>query len=169
VAGLVVELRTKQNKNGKRMAFATLDDRTGRLEVAVFSEAFDKFREYLVKDTLLVADGNLSWDDFAGQLRLSAENLMSMEQARVAFAKRLLLSRTADSGGEEPAAVWIEKLRETLAPFQGGHCPVFIEYQAQGAQSLIQLGEAWQIRPEEALLNQLRTICGEPCVELKYS
>ena len=36
-----------QNKNGKRMGFATLDDRTGRLEVAVFSEAFDQFREYL--------------------------------------------------------------------------------------------------------------------------
>ena len=169
VAGLVVELRTKQNKNGKRMAFATLDDRTGRLEVAVFSEAFDKFREYLVKDTLLVADGNLSWDDFAGQLRLSAENLMSMEQARVAFAKRLLLSRTADSGAEEATAAWIEELRDTLAPFQGGHCPVHIEYQTRSAQSLIQLGETWQIRPEEALLNQLRTICGEPCVKLKYS
>jgi DNA polymerase-3 subunit alpha len=169
VAGLVVELRTKQNKNGKRMGFATLDDRTGRLEVAVFSEAFDKFREYLVKDTLLVAEGNLSWDDFAGQLRLSADNLMSMEQARVAFAKRLTLYRGATGSEEYTPSLWAEKLQQTLSPFRGGHCPVFIEYQTPGAQGLIQFGELWQIRPEETLLGQLRSLLGDESVILQYS
>jgi DNA polymerase-3 subunit alpha len=169
VAGLVVELRTKQNKNGKRMGFATLDDRTGRLEVAVFSEAFDKFREYLVKDTLLVAEGNLSWDDFAGQLRLSADNLMSMEQARVAFAKRLTLYRGATGSEEYTPSLWAEKLQQTLSPFRGGHCPVFIEYQTPGAQGLIQFSELWQIRPEETLLGQLRSLLGDESVILQYS
>jgi len=169
IAGLVVELRTKQNKNGKRMAFATLDDRTGRLEVAVFSDAFDKFREYLVKDTLLVAEGNLSWDDFAGQLRLSADNLMSMEQARVAFAKRLTLYRAAAGNEGDAPTLWAEKLQQTLSPFRGGHCPVFIEYQVKGVQSLIQLGEQWQIRPEEALLGQLKSLLGDESVVLRYN
>ena len=169
VAGLVVELRTKQNKNGKRMGFATLDDRTGRLEVAVFSEAFDRFREYLVKDTLLVAEGNLSWDDFAGQLRLSAEKLMSMDQARVAFAKRVMLWRSAEKVREGASPEWVEKLQQLLGPFRGGHCPVIIEYQAQSSQSLVQLGEQWQIRPEETLLIQLKAFLGEECVALQYS
>ncbi len=165
VAGLVVELRTKQNKNGKRMAFATLDDRTGRLEVAVFSEAFDKYRKYLTKDTLLVAEGNLSWDDFAGQLRLSAEKLMSIGEARVTFAKRLIL-RWPRPHGHPPARV--DALHKAMLPFRGGHCPVYIEYRSQGAESLLQLGESWQVRPEEALLGQLKETLGEGCVELQY-
>jgi DNA polymerase-3 subunit alpha len=165
VAGLVVELRTKQNKNGKRMGFATLDDRTGRLEVAVFSEAFDRFRDYLVKDTLLVAEGNLSYDDFAGQLRLSAEKLMSIEQARVAFAKQLTL-RWPDSVPRGTEAV--EKLRQLLTPFRGGNCPVYIEYRTQSAESLILLGEEWQVAPVEELLDRLEQSMGPNRVQLQY-
>ncbi len=171
VAGLIVDLRTKQNKNGKRMSFATLDDRTGRLEVAVFSEAFDKFRAYLNKDTLLVAEGGLSWDDFAGQLRLSAENLMSIEEARIHFAKRLVLNwnaRETDTGLPAEAAS-VRALEAMLKPYRGGRCPVFIHYQGRTAASLLQLGEGWLVKPEESLLQQLHGILGADRVALMYS
>ena len=38
VAGLIVELRTRQSKTGKRMAFLTLDDRTGRMKSRFFQK-----------------------------------------------------------------------------------------------------------------------------------
>jgi DNA polymerase III subunit alpha len=57
VAGLIVEIRTRQSKQGKMMGFATLDDRTGRLEVAAYSNTFDKYRDLLTKDTVLIAEG----------------------------------------------------------------------------------------------------------------
>jgi len=167
VAGLVVELRAKQNKNGKRMAFATLDDRTGRMEVAVFAEAFDQYREYLVKDTLLVAEGNLSWDDFANQLRLSADRLMSIDQARVAFARRLTLRWPATAANGQ-AARMVESLQAAMTPFRGGECPVFIEYRASNAESLIQLGEEWRLRPEQTLLSQLESHLGAGAVQVHY-
>jgi len=46
-----------QTRRGDRMAFVTLDDRTGRLELAVFSELFERHRDLLAKDTLLVVKG----------------------------------------------------------------------------------------------------------------
>ncbi|MGZ8243568.1 helix-hairpin-helix domain-containing protein [Methylomagnum sp.] len=163
VAGLVVELRAKQNKNGKRMGFATLDDRTGRLEVAVFSDAFDKYRDYLVKDALLVAEGNLSFDDFAGQLRLSAERLMSIEQARAHFAKHLAIRWP-----EGQAVSLADALREVLTPFRGGPCPIFIEYRSKGAEGRIQLGETWRVRPGGELLERLEKSVGSERVKLIY-
>src|SRR5690606_32704753 len=39
VAGLVVNVRTMKNKKGTTIAFVTLDDRTARIEVTLFSEA----------------------------------------------------------------------------------------------------------------------------------
>jgi DNA polymerase-3 subunit alpha len=169
VAGLVVDLRTKQSKSGKRMGFATLDDRTGRLEVAVFSEAFERCRDYLVKDTLLVAEGSLGYDDFAGQLRLSAERLMSIEQARAAFAKHLTIAWPGPRSGEErnpPLAV--DELRDLLKPYRGGGCPILIEYRGRAAQGLIQLGEGWRVVPGEELLSRLRKRVGEGRVRLFY-
>jgi DNA polymerase-3 subunit alpha len=131
----------------------------------VFSEAFDRFRDYLVKDTLLVAEGNLSYDDFAGQLRLSAEKLMSIEQARVAFAKRLTL-RWPDSAPR--GAEGVDELRQMVMPFRGGNCPVYIEYRTQSAESLILLGEEWQVAPVEELLDQLEQSMGPDRVQLQY-
>ncbi|MFM8443858.1 MAG: DNA polymerase III subunit alpha [Methylococcus sp.] len=168
VAGLVVELRAKQNKNGKRMAFATLDDRTGRMEVAVFADAWDQYRDCLVKDTLLVVEGSLSWDDFANQLRLSADKLMSIDQARVDFARRLTLRWPAAAANGQASGL-VNTLREAMTPFRGGQCPVFIEYQAHQAESLIQLGEEWRLRPEQTLLSQLESHLGAGAVQVHYA
>ena len=43
-----------KTKRGDTMAFVTLDDRSGRLEVAIFSDTYNEYREKLVKDSLLV-------------------------------------------------------------------------------------------------------------------
>jgi DNA polymerase-3 subunit alpha len=167
VAGLVVELRTKQSKSGKRMGFATLDDRTGRLEVAVFSEAFDQYREYLVKDTLLVAEGNLSFDDFAGQLRLSAEKLMSIEQARMHFARNLTI-QWPDGAADGQGAPLVDELRDLLTPYRGGSCPIFIEYRGKGAESRIALGDTWRVSPAEELVRRLKDKVGGERVRVLY-
>jgi DNA polymerase-3 subunit alpha len=162
VAGLIVELRMKQNKNGKRMAFLTLDDRTGRIEVALFSEAYERLREYIVKDQLVVVEGALSWDDFAGQLRLSADNLMRIGEARARFAKRLQIRWT------EAAPAWVNTLKDTLEPYRGGECPIFIERHLDSARAVVQLGEPWRVLPKEALLTRLSEQYGEESVRLRF-
>lgn len=169
VAGLVVELRARQNKNGKRMAFATLDDRTGRLEVAVFSEVLEKYREHLVKDALLVVEGNLGFDDYAGQLRLTAEHLFTMAQARAHFAKHLFIQWPPSGPNTAPSeAQWVNELVDLLAPFRGGSCPIYIEYRGKAAQTTIQLGEAWRVHPGDELLARLKKRVGTDKVKLHY-
>jgi DNA polymerase-3 subunit alpha len=160
VAGLVVEMRTKQNKNGKRMGFATLDDRTGRLEVAIFSENYEEFKDSLVKDGLLIAEGNLAMDEFAGALRLTADKLMNIEQARAQFAKSLRIRCD-----HEMAA---GALRDILSPFRGGNCPIVIEYRGRHAQSALQLGDEWRVRAGDELLRQLQRRLGNDRVQLHY-
>jgi len=66
VAGLVVAMRTMNTRRGDRMAFVTLDDRTGRLELAVFSELYTRHRDLLGKDNLLVVEGHVSVDEYSG-------------------------------------------------------------------------------------------------------
>jgi DNA polymerase-3 subunit alpha len=169
-AGLVMDVRVKQNKNGKRMGFVVLDDRTGRLETAIFAEVYEQCRDAIVKDALLVVEGSLAMDDFAGQMRLTADKLYTIEQARARFARNLLIEwPAADAPREAKPPALADELEDILKPFQGGGCPILIQYRGQGAQSALLLGESWRVHPGEELLNRLRKRIGSERIRLQYS
>ncbi|MFP1452599.1 OB-fold nucleic acid binding domain-containing protein [Escherichia coli] len=48
-AGLVVAARVMVTKRGNRIGICTLDDRSGRLEVMLFTDALDKYQQLLEK------------------------------------------------------------------------------------------------------------------------
>ncbi|WP_349431101.1 DNA polymerase III subunit alpha [Methylomarinum sp. Ch1-1] len=166
VAGLVVELRTRQTKQGKMMGFATLDDRTARLEVAAFSKVYEQYRDILSKDALLVAEGSLSIDDFSGMLRVTAEKMYSIEQAREMFARSIQLQWRP--GSDQVHQDFIENLAEILRPYCGGSCPVIIHYCSPQAKAAIQLGDDWRVTPADELLLRLRRFLSAEAVEIKY-
>jgi len=162
-AGLVVEVRTRQTKNGKIMGFATIDDRTGRLEIAAFGEVYEKYRSIFTRDSLLIAEGAVGVDDYLGTLRLTVEKLYSMEQAREAFARSIQLVWNAlDNDG------FVAKLAAVLEPFKGGSCPVGIAYTSKVAKADLQLGDEWRVHPTDELVARLRLLLGSGAVEVKY-
>jgi len=164
VAGLVVGLRTMQTRRGDRMAFVTLDDRTGRLELAVFAEFYTRYRELLVKDSLLVVEGQVSVDEYTGGFKMSAEKIYNIDQARGAFSARLVIDVDAGQAGNGFA----DELREILAPVTRGSCPVYLRYHGAGAEAEIALGDAWKINPNGAVIERLARLAGERNVHLDY-
>ncbi len=167
VAGLVVEIRTRQTKQGKTMGFATIDDRTGRLEIALFGDKYETYRSIFSRDSLLVAEGALAIDDFSGNLRLSVETLYSMEQARAQFARGLDLSWSVN-GQEQGGHDFIFELQTALQPFKGGTCPVGVSYRSLQAAANLQLGEGWRVHPTDELLARLKRLPGILASEVKY-
>src|SRR5699024_395573 len=92
VAGLVVQLRiTRSKRSGERMAFMTLDDKTGRVEVSVFGRVFAEFADVIEKDELLVIRGAVRPDDYTGGFSIMADEILTMAEARERFARRLRL------------------------------------------------------------------------------
>lgn len=170
VAGMVVELRTRQTKSGKHMGFATLDDQTGRVEVAVFTEVYEKYRDMLSKDNLVVVEGSLGVDDYTGNLRLTAERLFSMEQARSVYARSLVIDWPHDSVLEDKNLSYqlIQDLQKFIVPFQGGNCRVCINYATQSARSRILLGDSWNVHPTDELLYRLEKFLGSNRIKIEY-
>jgi DNA polymerase-3 subunit alpha len=165
IAGLVVEVRTRQTKNGKTMGFATIDDRTGRLEIAAFGDVYEKYRSVFTRDSLLIAEGALGIDDYLGTLRLTVEKLYSMEQAREVYARSIQLAWNA-AEREDPG--FIIRLTAALEPFKGGTCPVGISYASTLAKANLQLGDEWRVHPTDELVTRLRALLGSGAVEVRY-
>jgi DNA polymerase III alpha subunit len=59
VAGLVVRIRHHQTKAGKPMAFATLEDIQGNIELVVFPRTWEKYQKVLVMDQIVMVDGKV--------------------------------------------------------------------------------------------------------------
>ena len=162
VAGLVVALRiTRSKRSGERMAFVTLDDKTGRVEVSVFGKTFAEYGDLVQKDALLIFKGGVRNDDYTGGFNLIADEIMDMRQARETFARRL---RVAVPVSEELP----RRLQQTLAPYQGGSTPVLLDLDHPIAAASFWMGEAWKISPHESLVEELRVQFGEDAVRMEY-
>ena len=167
IAGMVVEVRTRQNKHGKTMGFATLDDKTGRLECALFGDTYDQYRDIFSKDTLVVAEGALAIDNFSGTLRLTVEKLYDIDQARESFARSLAINwdSVEDTTSNN---VFLHKLTEIISPYKGGNCPITLNYTSNVAKANLQLGDEWRIHPTDDLITRLRWFLGQDKLEVRY-
>ncbi len=163
VAGLVTAMRTINSKRG-RMAIITLDDRTARLEAAVYSDIYQHYRDLLVKDRLLVVEGEVAVDDYTGGQSMSVQKVYDMDQARAVFAKRVLITVAKAS----PSNGFAHALKLILEPYREGHTPVVIEYRSPEASARLRLGDGWRVRPTDELLNRLAELAGEARVQVEY-
>lgn len=163
ISGLIVAIRTMNTKRGDKIAFITLDDKSARVEIALFTEAYAQFGAMLAKDSLVVVEGEASVDDYSGMNRMQANFVTDIDGARERYAKGLYLKLTDECGSEQLA-----KLRSTIEPYCEGITPIQIEYQNRGATAQLQLGDEWHIRPAEQLMQRLCHTFGDENVRLDY-
>ncbi|MCK4494663.1 MAG: DNA polymerase III subunit alpha, partial [Methylococcales bacterium] len=166
VAGLILEVRVRQTKKGKNIGIMIVDDQTGRLEVVAFSETYEKYREILIKDNILVVEGNLMIDDFRGGLRLTAEKMYSMAQARSDFAR--CLSFEWHHSKAHKISEFIQPLQTIFSDYLGGDCPVRIYYYSNDAYTELQLGEQWRLHATDDLILKLQRFSAVKAVTIKY-
>jgi len=157
-AGLIVDLR----KRGGRVSLI-LDDRSGRLEVTLFEDAFKRFRTLAVKDRVVVVEGRLAFDEFISGWRITVKNMYGVDELRERYVRRLDIEWTVE-GGEGFAS----RLKEALKPHVGGRCSVWVHYRGAGASVPMCLGEAWRVHPSEILTRRLETWLGMGSITLHY-
>lgn len=172
IAGLVVGVRQGKTSRG-RMCSVLMDDRTGRIEVTVFSELYEQTRALLVPDAFLTVTGSLSFDDFRGDWTLRADDVRTFEQARESQADHLFITLGTPHPDTDTAApacdlALVERLRATLEPFRGGDLRILIDYQRPGVRARLLCGDAWRVQPRDALLKQLRRLLGNEAVTVSY-
>ena len=160
VAGLIVDVR----KRGNRVS-VVLDDDTGRMEISLFSEAFQEFSHLLVKDEIVVVSGGLRYDDFIGSWTVNAKNVLQIDRVIESRAKGIVLSIAANGQGD---AV-LTKLHDLLLPFRKGNCDVSVRYVGSSASARLSLGPEWAVRPSRELRDKLTELLGNNNVRLLYT
>ena len=164
----MVSVRTKITSRGK-MAFVQLDDGTTSLEVSVFNELFEAERAKIKDDEVLIIEGKVQRDNFAGEgkIRVIAERLLTLSEARGRFAKQLRLSLNGQASlAKAPSTVY--KLRDLLTPYTPGNCPVRLAYRNDEATCELLLGDSIRVRLDDDLLNALGEWLHQDNVRIEY-
>lgn len=163
LSGLNFGMRVRETSRGK-MGYVTLDDHNGRVDLVLNAEQLEQFDEILVKDTVLIAEGDLSYSDFSRGYELRPKELYSLASARGRFARSLVINICQEQ--IQPNA--LEQLLNTLSAHRSGRTPVFFEYVNGSARARIQAGNSWLINPANELLDDLHRLAGEDAVQLQY-
>ncbi|MFP3028922.1 MAG: DNA polymerase III subunit alpha [Arsenophonus sp.] len=164
VVGLALTVKVVTSKHGNRIGICTLDDRSGRLDIMLFSDTLKKYQHLLKKDKILIAIGHVSFDDFNGGNKMSVRELMDLSEAREKYAKGIAISLTDKQIDDQ----LLNRLRSTLEPYRSGTIPVHLYYQKKDACAKLKLGITWQVVPTDNLLTELRTLLGNQQVELEF-
>jgi DNA polymerase III subunit alpha len=159
VAGLIDEVK----KRGPR-TILNLDDRTGRLEVTLFEDVFQRYRDLVSKDALVLVEGSLRFDEFSDSWRLSARKITELDKVREQQARRVVLKWPA----RPDSAPLLGRLAEILTPFRPGPCPITVEYTGSGARGALTLGPDWTVRASRELLEKLESLVGRGGVQVVY-
>lgn len=161
ICAQVSAIRKIVTKRGKKLVIIGMDDSTARMDVVVFGEIFESFTEPLATGDMLVVDGEVAHDDYNGGVKMTANQLLSVTNARLKFARCLELMINKQS---QPV---LSAMQEVLKA-HSGKCAVQFVYANEHAKAHLSLAQQWHVTPSDALLGLLVNILGEGRVAMRY-
>lgn len=158
VGGMVADISVKYTRNNDKMAFVTLEDFQGSIEIIIFPKVYEKCAAFLKEDEVLLITGraNVSAD---GEGKVIAQEI-----------KPLVLGEK-----EPPRSIGLKLAVEKEVPFgqitailrkYHGDVPVYI-YDEKTNQRMKADRINW-VTGEDDLCEELRLLLGEENVVLKY-
>jgi len=159
LAGILTDIR----KRGNRVTMF-LDDGTGRLEITLFRESYQRFRHLIDGQAVRVVSGTLRHDDFVNDWRLSVKEIEDIDRVIERKASQLVIHWLANGATNLEA----EELQAILEPFRPGQCDVSLYYATPSAEARLQLGADWSVRPSRALRDRLSEAVGAKSFRFIY-
>lgn len=172
LAGMLADIRIRRREGGN-MAILTLDDGSARMEAVMYDEEYKQAQDRLQKNAIVAIEGRVRNDEFTGGLRMRANSVMTLDEARAKHARSLALNldETELSGN------FCRQLASILEPYSRngkgkgnghGYCKVIINYHRGDMQGCIMLGPDWAVAPADDLVRSLRMEFGRDQVTLQY-
>ena len=149
-------LETKRDKKGRSMAFVTLEDLVGDVEVVVFSSIFEKSSEQLKEGEVVVISGRV--DSSRESAKVIADEVASFASLQ-RRAQNLHIRIAVDQ-----TDIDLERLKEVLLAHRG-KTPVFLHLDA-GGHPVIMRSRSIKVRFSEALARELEHMVRKDAVWL---
>ena len=164
IAGCLIQFNVRQGKRG-RFAFATLDDGSGKIEVSIWAETFEKYRNLLKKGQVLVVEGMVDKDDYSDSVKykIIAERILTFDQARYEYIKNIKID--IEDNNEDTLEL-INSLKQVANSSEGNS--VVISYKGNSAKADIVLPDNFSVKIDDSSIRYLDKRFGAENVQFVY-
>lgn len=159
IGGIVGQVKTMTDKKGNLMAFVQIEDFSGKVEIIVFSKAYDKGKEFLQTDQMVLVSGRVSTRE--GQApKVVGNEILPLERLTERFNCQLVIRLEPLTDDAE-----IERALRALQEYEG-NVPVLVAARENGSEVYIK-SRRYSVRMDFELLNVLKEILGDTSAFLR--
>jgi DNA polymerase-3 subunit alpha len=153
IGGILTKLNTKMDKKSNMMAFATIEDYTGQLETIIFSDSYEKFKDILTIEKMILVTGRLSTRE-GEAAKVIVNEVVPLEKLGERFNCQLVIK--VDKLCTDKI---IESALSSLEKYSGP-VPVILAARENGSEVFIK-SRKYSVNIDFQLLNALKELLGE--------
>lgn len=165
LGGVVAKVQLKMTKKGARMAFVTVEDLAGMIEVLVFPDLYATCQEILEQDAPIMVSGEVTVDERGGgtTAKVKAKDIVALEGALEKMARSVVFSLTT-TGLERQDLLRLKSIVES----HRGQAPAVLRMNVPGRGMAVMRLESC-VKPTRGLLRDAREALGDSACYFNYS
>lgn len=158
IGGMVNSLKEINPKKGGLMAFVTLEDLSGLIEVVVFTDLYKKSASLLKGDEPIFVRGKVEVGE--ENVKIIATEILPFEKAASKLTRTIHLQLKAEGLRREDFLA----MKDIFADCRG-NCQAYMHlHLSSGSEVVIDLGEEWRLDSSEKLVKRMEDLLGYEAV-----
>lgn len=157
VGGIIVQKKIITTRNNKTMAFVTLEDVLGTIEVIVFPNIYEKGSHYFDEDSIVLIDGKVTLKE-EEDAKIICEKVVGMEE----FGQSIILKLSEEQRTKDIRS----KLLYIFGNYQG-NASVIVESVETGDQKAFP--SRYNVQINGRIIHDLSLLLGKECVVVPKS
>ena len=97
VGGMITKITKKYDRRNRAMAFFEMDCIGGHIEVIAFSDCYGQYESLVEEDSVIFVEGKMADDTNFADLKVMADTIVSVENAREYFSRKLIINLTSQN------------------------------------------------------------------------
>ncbi|MEL7648054.1 MAG: DNA polymerase III subunit alpha [Sedimentibacter sp.] len=164
LGGIIIKKQNKITKNNSMMAFITLEDLYGTVEGIVFPKVYEKSRDILQEDSIVLVEGiiNAAEDDSPKIICNKITELKKSRDKPASPKQKKLYIKVADKNHYMKIK---NELFSNLSKCSGSDCVVI--YSQQEKANMVLPMKNWVNSSDEKLIQSLKTMLGDSNIAVK--
>lgn len=158
IAGLIVEKKQIITKKGDRMAFATIEDLSGKIEVIFFPKVYNECFEFLEGDDPLVLNGYVRLSDERRSFYVNSVKKIEDESDDKVRAVRISLQL------DQLNDFSIGKLKQVLLSYRGS-VPAHLIFESFEGRAKMDLGNNFLVNPTPQMAAKINELLNNNSVQ----
>ncbi|MBE6081442.1 MAG: DNA polymerase III subunit alpha [Tissierellaceae bacterium] len=155
LGGIIISKKNKITKNNNMMAFITLEDLYGVIEIIVFPAVYDKFNKYIIEDSVVVVKGRISLSEEEDP-KIICESVKPLQR----FNKDKLYIKIPNINNKDI----FSEIKSILMKYKG-ETPVYI-YMEKKNKTIMANRDLWVDSHDSDLIEKLEDVLGKDCIKI---